>query len=408
MHSRYQQCFAKHLSQLRQQGRYREFMNISRTAGAFPQASLQQLHNRQEVTVWCSNDYLSMGQHAKVHSAVQLALAQVGAGAGGTRNIAGTSHYHIELEELLADWYHKPAALIFSSGYIANQATLGTLGKMLPNAIFLSDAENHASMIAGIKDSGADKQIFRHNDIEHLEELLQALPLSQPKIIAFESVYSMSGDFAPIAEICALAKRYQAITYLDEVHGVGLYGETGSGLAEQQQAREHVDIIQGTFGKAIGLVGGYITGNKATVDLIRSFAGPFIFTTAIPPMIAAGAIASIKHLQASPALRTKHQAKAKRLKAMLRAANLPILNSPSHIVPLMIRHAACCKRSADVLLQDYNIYVQPINYPTVPEGSERFRLTPGLHHSEEMMQHLVTALKQVWKVHSIEQYAEVC
>lgn len=395
------------LTDLKKEGRYRSFANLSRQNGSFPYATWQGAKGPQKVVVWCSNDYLSMGQHPLVIDAMQQALLSVGAGAGGTRNIAGTSHYHVELENLIANWYQKASGLIFSSGYVANEAALGTLARVLGNVVVFSDEQNHASMIAGIKSSGAEKYIFRHNDLEHLEYLLKQQPISRPKIIAFESVYSMQGDIAPIAAICDLAKKYNALTYLDEVHGVGLYGRSGCGVAERDGVLDQVDVVQGTFGKAIGVVGGYVVGSKQLVDVIRSYAAPFIFTTSLPPVIVAGVIASIKYLRNATLLRKKHQLRAVYLKSKLIAAGLPVLNGDSHIVPLMIRNADCCRRAAEKLLEDFSIYVQPINYPTVPKGTERFRLTPGLGHSDAMIDALVSALCAVWDVHAIAEDAQI-
>lgn len=393
----YEKIFSEAIEAIQQEGRYRVFADIMRERGNFPRATRYNAgDNAKTITVWCSNDYLSMGQHPKVLEAMHVALEETGAGAGGTRNIAGNNHYHTTLETELASLHGKQAALLFTSGYISNEATLSTLASFLPDCIVFSDALNHASMIQGIKHSGAEKHIFRHNDIEHLEELLESVDVNVPKIIAFESVYSMDGDIAPIGAICDLAEKYNAITYLDEVHAVGMYGEHGGGVSERDGVAHRVDIIEGTLGKAFGVMGGYITASKKLVDVIRSFASGFIFTTALSPVLAAGALASIRHLKSSSVERDCQQERAAKLKLMLKAANLPVMDSVSHIVPLFVGDPVQCKEVTDTLLNEYGIYVQPINYPTVPKGTERLRFTPGPVHSDLMMEELVEALNEIW------------
>ena len=394
----YERFFSDRLARLRSDGRYRVFADLERHAGDFPTASHHAGGKLEDVTVWCSNDYLGMGQHPAVVAAMHEALNKVGAGAGGTRNISGTSHYHVLLEEELADLHRTEASLLFTSGYVANEATLGTLGQTLPGCVIVSDADNHASMIAGIRYSRAEKKIFRHNDVEHLDRLLGECDPEAPKIVAFESLYSMDGDFAPIAEICDVAERHGAMTYLDEVHAVGLYGARGAGVAERDGTMDRVDIVQGTLAKAFGVVGGYIAGSAAMVDFIRSHASGFIFTSSLPPAIAAGARASIRHVRSAGTLRERHQERARALKARLREARLPLMPSPSHIVPVFVGDPVRCKQVTDRLMQRHAIYVQPINYPTVPKGTERLRLTPTPLHDDAAMDRLVAALQDVWSL----------
>jgi 5-aminolevulinate synthase len=393
----YQRIFADAIDRLHEEGRYRVFIEILRNKGSFPNARCFAGHNGPKpITVWCSNDYLAMGQHPKVIAAMEEALHDVGAGSGGTRNISGNSHYHIELEAELADLHGKEAALLFTSGYVSNEATLSTLAKLLPGCIVFSDALNHASMIAGIKNSGCEKQVFRHNDLEHLEELLAAAPEESPKLIAFESVYSMDGDIAPIGAICDLADKYRALTYLDEVHAVGMYGARGGGISERDDVAQRIDIIEGTLGKAFGVMGGYIAANRNVIDVIRSYAPGFIFTTSLSPVLVAGALASVRHLKDSSVEREGQQASAAKLKAIFRDAGLPVMPSTTHIVPLMVGDPVKAKRISDILLAEYGVYVQPINYPTVPRGTERLRFTPGPAHDEAMMRELTTALVEIW------------
>ncbi|MEM7740138.1 MAG: 5-aminolevulinate synthase [Pseudomonadota bacterium] len=362
----YQTAFQDSLDAVHEEGRYRVFADLERLRGQFPQAMIHKHDgSTEEITVWCSNDYLGMGQHSDVLTAMKDAVDQVGAGAGGTRNIAGTTHYHVMLEEELADLHSKEAALLFTSGYISNEATLSTLAKLLPGAVILSDELNHASMIAGIRGGRGRKLIWRHNDVEHLEELLASLPEDQPKIVAFESVYSMDGDIAPIGRIAAVAKKYGAFTYLDEVHGVGLYGKRGGGVAERDGVMDQIDCIEGTLGKAVGVMGGYIAGSAMLIDAVRSYASSFIFTTALSPVLVAGALASVRILKKSHDLREAHQARAAHLKMALEESGLPVMPSASHIVPLFVGDPVHCKGVSDRLLNDFGVYVQPINYPTV-------------------------------------------
>ena len=390
----FQEHFDAHLGTLRAEGRYRVFADLERRAGAFPRAFHHQLGD--EVIVWCSNDYLGMGQHPSVLAAMHDAIDGAGAGAGGTRNISGTCHQHILLERELATLHGKEASLLFTSGYVANQAALSTLGSQIPDCIIYSDAHNHASMIQGIRQSGAEKHRFPHNDFRELDRMLGAADPKRPKLVCFESVYSMDGDIAPIAELCDVADRHGALTYLDEVHAVGLYGPKGGGIAERDGLMDRLTVIQGTLAKAFGLVGGYIAGSASLIDFVRSCASGFIFTTALPPAVSAGALASVRHLKANPSLRTLHQERAASLKKQLVEAGLPMMPSQCHIVPIAVGNAGFCKLASDMLLNDYRIYVQPINYPTVARGTERLRLTPTPLHSDADVEHLVWALRDVW------------
>ena len=387
------------LASLHEEGRYRVFTNLARRAGQFPRAIDYSTTPHREITVWCSNDYLGIGQNPEVMTAMKTAIDEMGTGAGGTRNISGTHHMIVELENELCDLHDKPAALVFTSGYISNEATISTLAKLLPDCLILSDELNHASMIEGVRQSGCSKLIWRHNDMDHLESLLRDAAPERPKLIVFESVYSMDGDIAPIEEICDLAEKYGALTYLDEVHAVGMYGARGGGIAERDNLMHRIDVIEGTLAKAFGVMGGYITGNRNLVDAIRSFAPGFIFTTSLPPAIAAGAIKSVQLIKQSnvgQALRTRHQERAETLKNKLEKAGLPVLRSQTHIVPLMVGDPVLCKAASDRLLNEHNIYIQPINYPTVPRGTERLRITPTPLHDDEMLQNLVEAVSEVW------------
>ncbi|MES2057800.1 MAG: 5-aminolevulinate synthase [Pseudomonadota bacterium] len=393
----YSRIFTQAIDRLHVEGRYRVFIDILRNKGAYPNARCFAGHNGPKpITVWCSNDYLAMGQHPAVIAAMEEALHDVGAGSGGTRNIGGNTHYHVDLEAELADLHGKEGALLFTSGYVSNEATLATLAKILPGCIIFSDEMNHASMIAGIRNSGCEKHVFRHNDLEHLEELLAAVDPAAPKLIAFESVYSMEGDVAPIAAICDLADRYSALTYLDEVHAVGMYGARGGGISERDGVADRLTIIEGTLGKAFGVMGGYITADQTIIDVIRSYAPGFIFTTSLSPVLVSGALASVRHLKASSVERDGQQAAATELKAMFAEAGLPVMNSTTHIVPLMVGDPVKAKKISDILLAEYGVYVQPINYPTVPRGTERLRFTPGPAHDEAMMRELTQALVEIW------------
>jgi 5-aminolevulinate synthase len=393
----YQQVFEQAIDRLHSEGRYRVFIDILRNRGMYPNARCFAGHNGPKpITVWCSNDYLAMGQHPKVIAAMEEALHDVGAGSGGTRNIGGNTHYHVDLEAELADLHGKEGALLFTSGYVSNEATLSTLAKILPGCVIFSDELNHASMIAGIRNSGCEKQVWRHNDLAHLRELLEAADPDAPKLIAFESVYSMDGDVAPIAAICDLADEFNALTYCDEVHAVGMYGPRGGGITDRDGVANRVTIIEGTLGKAFGVMGGYIAADQVIVDVIRSYAPGFIFTTSLSPVLVAGVLASVRHLKASSVEREGQQAAAATLKRLMREANLPVMESTTHIVPLLVGDPIKAKRISDILLAEYGVYVQPINYPTVPRGTERLRFTPGPAHSEAMMVELVEALSEIW------------
>jgi 5-aminolevulinate synthase len=392
----YDGFFAEALARLRLERRYRIFADLERIAGRFPHAVWHSPQGPKEIVIWCSNDYLGMGQHPKVVHAMIEAATRFGTGAGGTRNIAGTNHPLIELEDELADLHGKEAALVFTSGYISNQASISTIAKLIPECLILSDALNHNSMIEGIRQSGMEKRIFRHNDVNHLEELLNAAGPDRPKLIVFESLYSMGGDVAPINRICDVADRYGAMTYLDEVHAVGMYGPRGAGIAARDGAMHRVDVIEGTLAKAFGCLGGYITGSATLIDAVRSYAPGFIFTTALPPAICAAATAAIRHLKTSQVERKRQQDRARRVKSALAAASLPVMLSNTHIVPVAIGDPAKCKAASDLLLSEHSIYIQPINYPTVAKGTERLRITPTPCHDDHMIDRLAAALVEVW------------
>ena len=393
----YNAVFEKGIDRLHAEGRYRVFIDILRNKGNYPNARCFAGHNGpKDITVWCSNDYLCMGQHPDVINAMENALHDVGAGSGGTRNIGGNTHYHVELEQELADLHGKDGALLFTSGYVSNDATLSTLAKVLPGCIIYSDELNHASMIAGIRNAGCEKRVWRHNDLAHLEELLAADDPEAPKLIAFESVYSMDGDVAPIGAVCDLAEKYNALTYCDEVHAVGMYGARGGGISERDAVADRVTIIEGTLGKAFGVMGGYIAADKNIIDVIRSYAPGFIFTTSLSPVLVAGVLAAVRHLKASSVERDAQQANAAMLKKLFADAGLPVMLSNTHIVPLMVGDPIKAKKISDILLAEYGVYVQPINYPTVPRGTERLRFTPGPQHDEGMMRNLTAALLEIW------------
>ena len=393
----YNEYFEKALARLRDERRYRVFADLERLAGRFPHAIWHSPHGPREVVVWCSNDYLAMGQHPKVIGAMVETATRMGAGAGGTRNIAGTNHPLVELERELADLHGKEAALVFTSGYVSNETGISTIARLLPDCLLLSDAWNHNSMIEGVRQSKCEKQIFRHNDMAHLETLLAAAPRERPKLIVFETLYSMDGDVAPINRICDLAQRYGAMTYADEVHAVGMYGARGGGQAEQQGAMARLDVIEGTLAKAFGCMGGYIAGNAPLIDAVRSYAPGFIFTTALAPAICAAAAAAIRHLKRSSFERERHQERAARVKAVLNSAGLPVMASDTHIVPVFVGEPEKCKQATDLLLEQHGIYIQPINYPTVPKGSERLRITPSPHHDDALIDALAEALLDVWE-----------
>ena len=392
----YEDFFQGRLDGLRDEGNYRIFADLERQAGNFPKATHHLGRAVRDVTVWCSNDYLGMGQNPAVMDAMKEAIDRCGAGAGGTRNISGTNHYHVLLERELADLHGTEAALLFTSGYVSNMAALSTLAANMPGCVVLSDALNHASMIEGIRHSRAEKVIFKHNDVEDLERKLRAIDPARPKLVAFESVYSMDGDIAPIADICDVCEKYGAMTYIDEVHAVGMYGPRGGGVTEQEGVAHRLTVIEGTLAKAFGNMGGYIAGSAAMCDFVRSFASAFIFTTAIPPAVAAGAAASIRHLKRSSAERLRQKERVSVVRRRLNAVGIPHYDNPSHIVPVIVGDPVICKEITDELLDEYRVYVQPINYPTVPKGTERLRITPGPLHTDEDIEHLVTSLSAIW------------
>ena len=392
----YNGFFASALDKLRNERRYRVFADLERVAGRFPRAIWHSPQGQRDVVIWCSNDYLGMAQHPKVIGAMVEATTRMGTGAGGTRNIAGTNHPLVELERELAELHRKPAALVFTSGYVSNETGIATIAKLLPNCLLLSDALNHNSMIEGARRSGCEKQIWRHNDLRHLEELLKAADPARPKLIVFESLYSMDGDVAPVGAICDLADRYGAMTYCDEVHAVGMYGAHGGGICERDGVMGRVDVIEGTLAKAFGCLGGYIAASKDLVDAVRSYAPGFIFTTALPPAICAAATAAIRHLKTSGWERERHQERAARVKAVLNAAGLPVMPGTTHIVPVLVGDPEKCKAACDMLLSEHGVYIQPINYPTVPRGMERLRITPSPYHDDALVDALAEALVDVW------------
>ena len=401
----YNSRFQEVVNEVKAEGRYRVFADLARRSGSYPLAINRRDGREEDVVVWCSNDYLGMGQSPEVLNALIAAATELGCGSGGTRNIAGTTHLHVLLEKELADLHSKDSALLFTSGYVSNEAGISTIAKALPGCIIFSDAWNHASMIAGIRSAGCKKRIYRHCDLDHLEELLAVADQKAPKLIVFESVYSMDGDTSPLAEICDLADKYEALTYLDEVHAVGLYGATGGGISERDGVADRVTVIEGTMAKGFGLVGGYIAASEAIIDAVRCTAPGFIFTSTLPPPVVGAALASIKYVRAHNELRERHQERALRLKALVAQAGLPLMKSETHIVPIHVGNPVLCKQATDMLLNEYGIYIQPINYPTVPKGTERLRITPSPLHTDELMDSLVIALKAVWKRLEIKQAA---
>ncbi len=401
----YEAFFRQTLQDIKAEGRYRVFADLERCAKDFPYAFYYNEGNPRRVVVWCANDYLAMGQHEKTLEAMTTAIARVGAGAGGTRNISGTNHYHVLLEKEIADLHDKEASLVFSSGYVSNEASISALATHLPECVVFSDAHNHASIIQGIRNSRAPKEIFRHNDPSHLRDLLMRYPRNQAKLIIFESVYSMDGDIAPIEAFCDLAEEFNALTFIDEVHGVGMYGHKGGGIAQRENQSHRLSIIEGTLGKAFGVVGGYIAASSSLIDFVRSVAPGFIFTTSMPPAVAAGALASIRHLKTSQVERSRHQEVVLKVRKRLTQAGIPFMQASSHIIPIMVGNAHQCKMASDRLLKEHNIYVQPINYPTVPRGTERLRLTPSPVHTDAMIDDLIDALQSVWAYLHIEHAA---
>jgi len=392
----YDHFFSAALARLHEEGRYRVFADLERIAGRFPHATWRSPHGPRPVVIWCSNDYLGMGQHPKVIGAMIETATRMGAGAGGTRNIAGSNHPLVQLEHEIAQLHGKQAALVFTSGYVSNETGIATIAKLMPNCLILSDALNHNSMIEGVRRSGSEKKIWRHNDIAHLEELLAAQPRERPKLIVFEALYSMDGDVAPVNAICGLAQRYNAMTYIDEVHSAGMYGPAGAGIAAREGALHRIDVIEGTLAKAFGCLGGYIAASANVIDAVRSYAPGFIFTTALPPAVCAAATAAIRHLKTSHWERERHQERAARVKAVLNAAGLPVMHNETHIIPVVVGHPEKCKEASDLLLAEHGIYIQPINYPTVPRGTERLRITPTPYHDDALIDALAEALVDVW------------
>ncbi|HXX52215.1 MAG TPA: 5-aminolevulinate synthase [Xanthobacteraceae bacterium] len=393
----YHGYFTAALERLHTERRYRVFADLERIAGRFPHALWHSPNGARNVVIWCSNDYLGMGQHPKVVGAMVETATRMGTGAGGTRNIAGNNHPLVELERELADLHGKQAALVFTSGYVSNETGIATIARLMPNCLILSDARNHNSMIEGVRQAHCEKQIFRHNDMTHLEELLAAADPSRPKLIVFESLYSMDGDVAPVKQICDLAARYGAMTYIDEVHAVGMYGPRGGGIAEREDVMDRIDVIEGTLAKAFGCLGGYIAGSNTLIDAVRSYAPGFIFTTALPPSVCAAATAAIRHLKSSNWERERHQERAARTRAVLAAAALPVMTGSTHIVPVFVGDPELCKQASDLLLAEHGIYIQPINYPTVPKGTERLRITPSPYHDDSLIDALAEALVEVWQ-----------